>query len=143
MKWAAKCIVSYLLVAGTFCACNQQPKSISVSENLLNSTGPYEDIYLPLLTKASDGDSVALVDSLKINGIEDASGYEHGFVVVQLMKSIGDVRFSKGLAKLNDSELRNISSYLEVGLDNDKENTALYKKRFPLSKKILVYVRVD
>lgn len=134
MKRTARCIISCLLAAGALCACNQQPKSIVVSEDLLRSTGPYKSAYLPLLTKAADGDSVALIDFLRINGIEDASGYEHGFVIVQLLKLTGDARFAKALGKLNASELRNVSTYLEVGLDNDKENTALYEKKFPLSR---------
>lgn len=137
MKQMVRCILFHLLVASALGACNQLPDSIRVSENLLSSLSPDEATYLPLLSKAAKGDSIALVNFIKINSIEDATGYEHGFVIFQLMKEVGDVRFSKALSKLDASELRNISNYLEVGLDNDQANTALYEKNFRLSRNLL------
>ena len=93
--------------------------------------------YMLTLNKACRHDSISLVEFLKIDYIHDAAGYDHGFVLYQLMKNSGDKEFSNALQKLNKSQLNTVRDYIEVGLDADDEGQQVLKLNFPLSASIL------
>ena len=93
--------------------------------------------YVLTLNKACRHDSIALVEFLKIDYINDAAGYDHGYVLFQLMKNNGDKEFSNALKKLNKSQLNTVRNYIEVGLDADDEGQHMLNLNFPISASIL------
>ena len=128
-----------IVIAILFYGCTEQPK-IPISNTLeiaLDNHSKYSE-YIRTLNKAVDKDSTALLNFFKIDYINDAAGYDHGFILVQLMKIYGDKKFSDILQMTNDQDLRKVRQYFEVGIDaksNSEKNEM--KISYPISSKIL------
>lgn len=97
-------------------SCKEQPK-IPVSNTLEIALGNKYSSYVNYLNKASEGDTSALFNFLKIDYIYDAAGYDHGDILFQLIKLYGDKRFAEVLKKMSQKDLNHVSQYFEVGLD--------------------------
>jgi hypothetical protein len=125
----------YLLLYG----CKDRPK-IPISNTLeivLDNHNKYSE-YVTLLNKASEEDSIALLNFFKIDYINDAAGYDHGFMLLQLLKIYGDKKFANVLQMTTDRDLNMVSQYFEVGIDSnsDHQNEEL-KRNYPISSDIL------
>jgi hypothetical protein len=127
-----------LFIALTLNSC--KPNSfIPISNNLeiaLNQKGDYNN-YISLLNKSVQNDSSALNKFFKINYIYDAAGYDHGFILFQLLKNIGDKNFASNLKKLDKTELINVINYIEVGIDGNEERKKEIKDKFPETANLL------
>ena len=96
----------------------------------------YSD-YVSNLNKAYKKDSSALLKLFKIDYINDAAGYEHGFILYQIMNTYDDKIFSTVLQRLSARELNTVKLYFEVGIDaNDKYKYEM-KEHYPLSSNTL------
>lgn len=116
--------------------CIEQPE-IPVPNTLEIALGNKYASYVSNLNKACERDTSALLVLLKMDDIYDAAGYDHGYMLVQLMKLNGDTSFAKILQCMTRKDLNNVSQYIEVGLDaNDSEKYEM-KNKFPLSMNIL------
>ncbi len=124
-----------ILICFLICGCSQQPK-VPISNTLEIALDNKYSAYVSTLNKAFEGDTAALLDFYKIEYINDAAGYDHGFILFQLMKKYGDKNFSNALQKLSEKDLNNVRQYIEVGIDaNDKYKLEM-KKEYPISSKI-------
>jgi hypothetical protein len=126
----------FILVCLFFCSCQEQPK-IPVSNTLEVALGNRYSEYVTLLNKAFKKDTTVLSDFLKIDYIYDAAGYDHGFILFELMKIYGDKEFSYTLGKMSSNNLKNVSQYFEVGLDANDTHKIEMKKEYPISYEIL------
>ena len=128
----------FFLIFLFFYSCNPKPR-ISVSNTLeiaLDNHNKYSE-YVRILNKAFEKDSTALLNFFKVDYIYDAAGYDHGYVLFQLMKIYGDKTFSQILRKATGKDLDNVRQYFEVGIDaNDRERDEM-KISYPISSKIL------
>jgi len=126
----------FILISILFYGCQEQPK-IPISNTLEIALGNKYSTYVCKLNKAFKKDTTALLDFFKINYINDGAGYDHGFILFQLMKVYGDREFSNTLQKTTESELSDLRQYFEVGIDaNDKYKDEM-KKEYPNSSDIL------
>ena len=96
-------------------SCYPKPK-IPISNTLEIALDKHYSHYVRLLNGAMDSDSVALSNFLKINNIYDAAGYDHGWILIKIMKEVGDEKFSTILASLNTDQISNVKDYFRVGM---------------------------
>lgn len=125
-----------ILICILICGCKEQPK-LPVSNNLEIALGNKYSNYVNELNKAFQKDTTALIKFLEISYINDAAGYDHGFILFQLMKENGDKNFAYALTRITYKDLNIVRQYFEVGIDaNDKHRDEI-KIHFPLSSEIL------
>lgn len=129
----------FVLICILFYSCNEQPK-IPISNTLeiaLDNHSKYSE-YVRTLNKAFEKDSTALLNFFKIDYIYDAAGYDHGYIIFQLLKIYGDKKFANILQKATKKDLIYVSQYFEGGIDSnsDSQNDEI-KIRYPISSKIL------
>lgn len=118
------------LLCISFYGCMKQPK-IPISNTLEIGLGDRYNEYVSVLNRAYDGDTIALQDFIKIDYVNDGSGYDHGYVLLQLIKIIGDEKFAKTLQKMNNKTIKTVFQYIQVGVDaSDKEKNNL-EKNYP------------
>ncbi|GEM59274.1 MULTISPECIES: hypothetical protein [Flavobacterium] len=119
-----------ILVCCLYLSCQQQPK-IPISNNLEIALGDRYDEYIINLNKAYENDSISLSNFLKIDYINDAGGYDHGYVLFLLIKKLGDENFAKILGKMDDKTIKNVYQYIEVGVDASDKNKNDLEKNYP------------
>ena len=121
-----------------FYGCIKQSK-IPISNTLEIGLGDRYNEYINVLNRAYDGDSIALGEFLKIDHISDGAGYDHGYVLLQLIKVQGDEKFAETLEKMDDKTVQTVCQYVEVGVDsNDKDRDDL-KVNYPKVVAILKF----
>ncbi|PUZ19291.1 hypothetical protein GA0116948_1307 [Chitinophaga costaii] len=126
----------YILVCILLFSCKEQPK-IPISNTLEIALGKRYSAYVNNLNKAFEKDSTALLYFFKIDYINDAAGYDHGYILYQLIKIYGDEKFANALQKTTAKGLQNVSQYVEVGIDaNDRQKNEM-KINYPISSNIL------
>jgi hypothetical protein len=118
-----------------FC-CKEHPK-IAISNTLEIALGDRYSVYVSNLNKAIERDSSALLIIFKVDYIEDAAGYDHGYILYQLLKLYGDEKFAESLRKLRDKDLRNVSQYIEAGIDSNENQRREVLTNYPFSASIL------
>ena len=116
-------------------ACVSEPE-IPIPETLEYSLGDQYNQYVNTLNKALNNDSGALVQFLKIDKIFDGAAYEHGWVLIELMKKSDDIEFSKAVSELSESELEMLKAYLNAGFDIYPEEVELLDS-FPNTSRVL------
>ncbi len=120
-------LISFFLLVG----CIEHP-IVPISNTLEIALDRKYAQYVCKLNKAYSHDSTALVDFLKINYLYDAAGYDHGYVLFQLLKHCGDNEFVSTLDKLSQNQLSVVSQYFEVGLDSNFREVI---SNYPMSAK--------
>jgi hypothetical protein len=116
--------------------CKEKPK-IPISNTLEIALGKRYSVYVKNLNKAFEKDSSELLIFFQINYIHDAAGYDHGYILYQLLKIYGDEKFAHALQMTNAMNLKNVIQYFEVGIDaNDRHRDEL-KMLYPISSSIL------
>ena len=127
-----------LLLCVLFSMCKPSPE-IPISDTLEISLRNRYSKYVSLLNKALERDTSALKEFLKIDNIYDAAGYDHGWVLIELMKKIGDEKFSNSMATLTVQQKNNIKEYFEVGMQGmDRFNDTLIKT-YPKTSELLQF----
>lgn len=129
-----KIVVWLILVFFTSCT---KPK-IPISNTLEGTLGDRYSYYLKVLNRSAEGDSNAIVEFLLIKDIYDGASYDHGDVLIELMKIIGDCQFSNALLKLNEDQLEQVRTYFNAGSDVNSEIKELFIQ-YPITFKILRY----
>ena len=108
------------------CSRSKSVNEIEVSELLLSVSKEQHINYCKLLNEATKGD-VTSIKQLVLLRFYDASGYDHGSVIVDLIKIIGEDKFIKSLATINKEEKQIVKGYLVVGLEY-RNNSDLHAK---------------
>jgi hypothetical protein len=121
----------WLFIFIVFNSCTSKPL-IPISDTLETSLHENYSNYVLLLNKSINGDTTALNEFLIINNIYDVAGYDHGWVLIELMKKLGDKQFSNGIAKLNSKQFSNLKEYFRVGLDENSQTLKL-SKSYPIT----------
>ncbi len=75
-------------------------------------------------------------DFLIIKGLYDGAAYEHGWILIELMRKIGDGQFTTAVIQLNGEELNNLKVFFNGGLDMHSRLVDL-PKDYPNSFKAL------
>lgn len=117
MKKALITLLSLSLML-VYSSCNN--KSVKVHgidvSPLLNKVAKEQNIdYCKLLEKALNGDTKSI---LQISLLEfyDGCGYDHGAVLVDLIRIIGEESYINSIGTTNETQRHRILSYVEVGL---------------------------
>jgi hypothetical protein len=132
-------VVGFLLV--TFAACKPkcEVKGISVSELLMTNAEERNIDYCGILSLASSNDKSA-IKQISLLEFENAVGYDHGIVLVELIEKIGENNFIVGIKKLTIGERNRVKSYLEVGIEyGETDGEHDLKKRFPKLFDVLTF----
>ncbi len=115
-------------------SCTPKPE-IFISNTLeLGLNNRYTD-YVYKLNASIHGDTTALKDFLKYDKIYDGAAYEHGWVLIELMRKIGDNSFSNALKQMDEKQLNNINIYFKGGMDIHKKSNDIqncYPKSFDI-----------
>jgi|GEM_PF-2504122 len=98
--------------------------NIPISESLKTGLHGNYYHYVKLLNKSSNRNTVALKQFLELNNIYDGPAYEHGLVLIQLMKKNGDEIFSKVLVTIDSTQIQNLHGYVKAGMDRIDEKFA-------------------
>lgn len=134
-----KLLVPILAIVITGCS-NHTPE-IPISNSLEIALGNNYNSYVDLLNRSVSNDTVALLKFIKIDNINDAAGYDHGYILYKLLETIGDNNFSSALKKLSPQEKINFVNYFEVGVDANDSLMSQYKIKYPLSYDLIKSVK--
>lgn len=108
--------VSFLLLLVNSCSNKCVVDNIEVSE-LLGTVAKEKSIdYCGLLKVALTGDKNA-IKKLSLLEFDNAVGYDHGEVIVDLITVIGEKEYIKAISTVNKEQKNLISSYIDVGLE--------------------------
>lgn len=131
-----------LLFSIVFTSCTSK-SAIPISDTLEIALGDRYSRYLSLLNKSALNDTTALVEFLVIDNIYDGAGYDHGWVVIELMKKLGDKQFSDALYKMNRNQIDNLKEYFRVGLDGYSKSNIDLPKKYPLTFTLLGFAEKE
>ena len=126
-----KCLITLML----FTSCHPKPV-VSIAETLEIGLNSRYSEYVLKLNGAFNGDSTALHEFLTYKNLYDGAAFEHGWILLELMTTMGDKAFADATAKLSKQQLDELSNYLKGGLDIHTEGDQLFK-RYPLTFKLL------
>lgn len=98
--------------------CVDIPESIEIA--LYNQRGTYRE-YRNIVQNACKNSKAHLLALQKVDYLYDATGYDHGCVLLNVMKSVGDERFSNEIMLLSSAEQQNLRNYIEAGADSYHE----------------------
>ena len=88
---------------------------IEVTELLSTVANERSIDYCALLKTANSGDSNS-IKKLSLMEFNDAVGYDHGAVVIDLVLKIGEDNYLAAISNFNRSEKKIVESYLDIGL---------------------------
>lgn len=88
---------------------------IEISEVLLVHTRDRGIDYCEILSTATKGDEESIRELLLLE-IYDAAGYDHGIVIVDLIKIVGEDKIIRAIEVMNCKQKTSITSYIEAGL---------------------------
>lgn len=118
--------VCFLLLLVNSCSNKCVVDNIEVSE-LLGTVAKEKSIdYCELLKVALTGDKNA-IKKLSLLEFDNAVGYEHGAVIVDLITIIGETEYIKAISTTNKEQKNLIHSYIDVGLEYG--NNSLIKEK--------------
>lgn len=130
LKTSLSCL---LLLFMNSCSNKCMVNDIEVSE-LLSTVAKEKSIdYCRLLKIALEGDEDS-IKRLSLLQFNDAVGYDHGAVIVNLVLHIGEEKYLKSILTINREEKYLIESYLDIGLvygNNLTTKNKDLKKVFP------------
>ena len=115
------------------CSRHEVVNGIVVSELLISASEKQNVNYSKLLRKATKGD-VKSIKQLTLLSFYDASGYDHGSVIVDLIEIIGEDKFIQSLSQINYEQKQNVKAYIEVGLEygnNQNIQTKTIEEAYP------------
>lgn len=102
--------------------------------------------YVHALNNAAQGDTVSIERVLRTDGLYDGAAYEHGWVLLELLRIVGDARYHDALVKLDTVALKRACTYMEGGLDVHTKSQELrrqYPRTFQTVKRFGVLGTVD
>lgn len=118
--------VCFLLLLVNSCSNKCVVDNIEVSE-LLGTVAKEKSIdYCELLKVALTGDKNA-IKKLSLLEFDNAVGYDHGAVIVDLITAIGETEYIKAISTTNREQKNLIHSYIDVGLEYG--NNSLIKEK--------------
>lgn len=94
---------------------------VPIPNTLETALGSRFNNYSYNLNQAWKNDTSAIFYLFKINGIQDAAGYCHAFILLKLLNNMKDSEIMYMLKKMDDSEFTNLRQYIEVGLDQESK----------------------
>ena len=111
-------LVLILLVALQSCnseKCNSV-SNFDVGELLLISSKEKSYNYCELLENAIKKDQEAII-KISLLQFDGSAGYDHGYVLVKLIDTIGENEYLKAIQNIYNKEKGFIEGYLDVGLE--------------------------
>lgn len=90
--------------------------NFEIGELLLTSAREKSYDYCELLEKAVNKDQEA-IKKLSLLEFDGAVGYDHGYVLVKLIETIGENNYLTAIQKVSNEEKGFIEGYLDVGLE--------------------------
>ena len=135
LKFKILSYLFFLLVLPTI-SCTQRPK-IPLTDNLEFALGSKYSDYVKNLNNAYKGNETALKEFFNYTGFYDGSGYDHGWVLIELMRKVGDSKFSIALKEMDKKRLEDLHDYFMAGLDMHSMTISLphqYPKTFEVLK---------
>ncbi|MDN3673042.1 hypothetical protein QWY99_08280 [Flavobacterium branchiarum] len=108
-------------------------KNIEVSVLLSTVANEKSINYCELLRKALTGDENS-IKKISLLEFDNAVGYDHGAVIVDLVTTLGETEYIKAISKINSEQKKIIHSYIDVGLEygnNSLVKGKNFKSAFP------------
>lgn len=133
-------ILKYFALAffAVIISCTPNP-AIQINDTLEMGLGKKYFDYVVNLNASVKGDTSVLNSFLNVKDLYDGAAYEHGWVLIELMRKLGDEAFANALGKLNKEQLENLNIYFKGGLDMHAKANEL-PRDYPNSFKRLGYV---
>ena len=125
----------YFIISIVIASCTPKPE-IQVYDSLEIGLGKRYSNYVSKLNFSVVGDTVALYEFLTYKDLYDGAAYDHGWVLIELMRELGDEAFANELSKMNVEAISTLKMYFSGGLDVHKQANELLKK-YPNSFKVL------
>lgn len=72
--------------------------------------------YCSVINQSLEGDSASICLLSYLN-IADAIGYDHGYVLVKIIKKIGEEKYLHAIRSANKNQKKLIKGYISVGLE--------------------------
>lgn len=116
-------------------SCTPKPE-IQISDSLEIGLGKRYSNYVAKLNSSVIGDTLALNDFLAFDNLYDGAAYDHGWVLIELMRKLGDETFANALMKMDVEEINTLKMYFSGGLDMHKKANEILKE-YPNSFKVL------
>lgn len=124
---------------GFFIAPRDTAQGIELGGTLYAGQSVFDNLQYRLLMKNTlHGDAGALESLVKFNCGGGAGCYDHGEVLVQLLRQIGDAKFSSMAKKLRTETKGELRSLLAAGFEYGSTFRPTEREvRFPMTNKVL------
>lgn len=122
--------LSFLGLSSGFISCKEEicnlPNGNKTSDLLARVAREHNYHYCALLSAALDGNKDA-IRKLALLHFSDAAGYDHGAVLVEVIREVSEKRFIDAIRDIPIEEKALINGYLSVGLEYGyrKENQTM------------------
>jgi len=108
--------VYFLLLLAISCNNKCIVNNIEVSE-LLGTVAKEKSIDYCKLLKTALTDDKSAIKKLSLLEFDNAAGYDHGVVIVDLITVVGEAEYMKAISTANKEQKILINSYINVGLE--------------------------
>lgn len=127
--------ITLLIIGLQFLSCSSKcsVSNIEVPETIIITSKENRINYCELLEKSLKKDRRAILE-LSLLDFDNSIGYEHGSILVDLIKAIGENEYIILIGQVNSKEKKKIEAYIEVGLmyhDDAKLKEKPIEKIFP------------
>ncbi|MCH7408065.1 hypothetical protein MM239_01550 [Belliella sp. DSM 111904] len=123
------------------CKNNCGISKIEVSELLEISANERSIDYCGILIKALNGNGESIKE-LSLMEFQNAAGYNHGAVLVELILITGEMKYLESILGINSEQRNLIKSYVDVGLEYGnipKLTSKQIETEFPFLYQFLVH----
>ena len=104
---------------------------IKISETLQNHVNNKNIKYCSLLKKSLGGNEKSIKEFLVLD-IQDSASYDHGNIILKLIKKLGVDVIIKSIADVTNKEKRRILSYINVGFEYGDFSNQDLKNSYPI-----------
>lgn len=113
---------------------------IKVSELLSTSSKEKGINYCTLLDNAANGNEIAIRE-ISLLEFNDATGYDQGEVIVDLILVLGEEKYIKSIASISKKEKILIESYIEIGFAYSEDPNLKNKKFDKVLPRVYSFLR--
>ena len=124
----------FLIIVFSLISCQSKKCGINkteVSVLLLETANERNIDYCKILELAKSNDEFA-IKQMSLLEFENAVGYDHGTILVELITLIGEEKYISSLKNINTIEKKNVFSYVLAGIEYGSTiKSESFSKRFP------------
>lgn len=130
IKFKIICLLVLICIQISSCSNKCSVEGLEVSELLSTiSKEKYQLNYCSLLKRALSGDNIS-IKKISLLNFDDAVGYDHGSILVDLIERIGEDTYLDSIKNINNNDKNKVKGYLDIGLMYSNKNEEEFSRKY-------------